>query len=141
MVTCDYYRRYNLPVMQTETNKEEPDAERWLWKIWSNIQRLRQDGVPVCGMTWYSLTDQVDWDTALREDRGCVNPLGLYDLDRKIRPVEGVQAAHRRMAFCAAASKRPAHAGGGMISVPPTGACEFRWRERTAPPYDTRRFH
>jgi hypothetical protein len=36
---------------------------------------------------WYSLTDQVDWDTALREDNGRVNPLGLYDLDRKIRPV------------------------------------------------------
>lgn len=28
-----------------------------------------------------------DWDTALREDNGCVNPLGLYDLERRIRPV------------------------------------------------------
>ncbi|MFL5229845.1 MAG: glycoside hydrolase family 1 protein, partial [Microvirga sp.] len=35
----------------------------------------------------YSLTDQVDWDTALREDNGRVNPLGLYDLDRNIRKV------------------------------------------------------
>jgi beta-glucosidase len=33
------------------------------------------------------LTDQVDWDTALREDAGRVNALGLYDLDRQIRPV------------------------------------------------------
>jgi hypothetical protein len=33
------------------------------------------------------LTDQIDWDTALREDNGNVNPLGLYDLSRKIRPV------------------------------------------------------
>ena len=39
------------------------------------------------GFTWYSLTDQVDWDTALREENGRVNPLGLYDLDRNIRPV------------------------------------------------------
>ncbi|MEO7800392.1 MAG: hypothetical protein ABIR81_00240, partial [Ginsengibacter sp.] len=31
--------------------------------------------------------DQVDWDTALRENNGRVNPLGLYDLDRNIRPV------------------------------------------------------
>jgi beta-glucosidase len=31
--------------------------------------------------------DQVDWDSALRGDAGHVNPLGLYDLDRKIRPV------------------------------------------------------
>jgi hypothetical protein len=33
------------------------------------------------------LTDQVDWDSALREDKGTVNPLGLFDLDRNIRPV------------------------------------------------------
>lgn len=38
-------------------------------------------------MTWYSLTDQIDWDTALREQSGRVNPLGLYDLDRNIRRV------------------------------------------------------
>jgi beta-glucosidase len=48
--------------------------------------RLKQDGVPVVGFTWYSLTDQVDWCTALREDAGRVNSLGLYDLDRNIRP-------------------------------------------------------
>ena len=87
VVTRDYYDRYNLPVMHTETNSKSMDAERWLWKIWTNIQRLRQDGVPLCGMTWYSLTDQVDWDTALRVDNGRANSLGLYDLDRKIRPV------------------------------------------------------
>jgi beta-glucosidase len=87
VVTRDYYNRYNLPVMHTETNKEDPDAERWLWKTWANIQRLRVDGVPLCGMTWYSLTDQVDWDTALREENGHVNALGLYDLDRHLRPV------------------------------------------------------
>jgi hypothetical protein len=39
------------------------------------------------GFTWYSLTDQVDWDTALREDNGRVNPCGLVDIDRKMRPV------------------------------------------------------
>ena len=49
--------------------------------------RVRNDGIPVVGFTWYSLTDQVDWDTALREDNGHVNPLGLFDLDRRIRPV------------------------------------------------------
>ena len=27
--------------------------------------------------TWYSLQDQVDWDTALRENNGRVNPLGF----------------------------------------------------------------
>jgi beta-glucosidase/6-phospho-beta-glucosidase/beta-galactosidase len=66
------------------------DAERapfWLRKEWTNLHNLKLEGVPILGFTWYSLTDQVDWDTALREDNGRVNPLGLYDLDRKIRPV------------------------------------------------------
>lgn len=87
VVTKDYYQRYNLPMMHTETNRTEPEAERWLWKTWANIQRLRYEGVPLCGMTWYSLTDQVDWDTALREENGNVNSVGLYDLDRNIRAV------------------------------------------------------
>ena len=59
----------------------------WLWKEWANVLRVRNDGVPIVGFTWYSLTDQIDWDSALREKNGNVNPLGLYDLDRKIRPV------------------------------------------------------
>jgi len=43
--------------------------------------------VPIVGFTWFSLTDQVDWDTSLREDNHRINPLGLYDLKRRIRPV------------------------------------------------------
>jgi beta-glucosidase/6-phospho-beta-glucosidase/beta-galactosidase len=88
LITKQYFERYRLPVMHTETNLA--DAERasgWLQKEWLNMLRLKQDGVPIMGFTWYSLTDQVDWDTALREDNGNVNPLGLFDLDRKIRPV------------------------------------------------------
>ena len=86
-----YYERYCLPVMHTETNIVEGpagiEAVNWLWKEWANVLRLRNDGIPVLGFTWYSLTDQVDWDTALREDNGHVNTLGLYDLDRNIRAV------------------------------------------------------
>jgi beta-glucosidase len=88
VVTRAYYDRYNLPVMHTETNiHEDKGSVQWLWKTWTNIQQLRLDGVPLCGMTWYSLIDQVDWDTALREPNGRVNPLGLFDMDRKIRAV------------------------------------------------------
>jgi beta-glucosidase/6-phospho-beta-glucosidase/beta-galactosidase len=88
VITHQYFQRYGLPVMHTETNVQDAErAPNWLWKEWANVHRLHQDGVPILGFTWYSLTDQVDWDTALREDAGRVNPLGLYDLDRKIRPV------------------------------------------------------
>jgi beta-glucosidase len=90
-ITRQYHERYQLPVMHTETNMVEgpkgDEAVDWLWKQWANVLRVRNDGVPTVGFTWYSLTDQVDWDTALREDNGTVNPLGLYDLDRNIRAV------------------------------------------------------
>lgn len=90
-ITRQYYDRYRLPVMHTETNIAEgpngDEAVNWLWKEWANVLRVRNDGVPTVGFTWYSLTDQVDWDTALREQNGRVNPLGLYDLDRNIRAV------------------------------------------------------
>jgi beta-glucosidase/6-phospho-beta-glucosidase/beta-galactosidase len=90
-ITRQYYERYQLPIMHTETNLAEgprgDEAVYWLWKEWANLLRVRNNGMPVVGFTWYSLTDQMDWDTALRENNGHVNPLGLYDLNRKIRPV------------------------------------------------------
>lgn len=90
-ITRQYYDRYRLPVMHTETNIIEgpngDEAVHWLWKEWANVLRLRNEGIPTVGFTWYSLTDQVDWDVALRQKRGTVNPLGLFDLDRNIRNV------------------------------------------------------
>lgn len=91
VITSQYYDRYQLPVMHTETNLNQgpngDEALNWLWKQWANVMRVRNDGMPIVGFTWYSLTDQVDWDSALRENNGNVNPLGLFDLNRKIRPV------------------------------------------------------
>ncbi|WP_426267976.1 family 1 glycosylhydrolase [Sphingomonas sp. LHG3443-2] len=90
-ITRQYHNRYRLPIMHTETNMREgptgQEAVQWLWKEWANVLRLRNVGIPTVGFTWYSLTDQVDWDTALREKNGNVNPLGLYDLNRNIRNV------------------------------------------------------
>jgi beta-glucosidase/6-phospho-beta-glucosidase/beta-galactosidase len=87
VITAQYHRRYKLPIMHTETNIKMPACKEWLLKQWANVHRLKHDGIPVVGFTWYSLTHQVDWDSALRNDDGNVNRLGLYDLERKIMPV------------------------------------------------------
>jgi beta-glucosidase len=88
IITKQYFDRYQMPVMHTETNLRDVErAPYWLQKQWANMIYLRHQGVPIIGFTWYSLIDQVDWDTALREDNGTVNELGLYSIDRKIRPV------------------------------------------------------
>jgi beta-glucosidase len=83
-----YFDRYHLPIMLTETNRmDEKDAPDWLWKQWSAVRELKRHAIPVMGFTWYSLLDQVDWDTALREVNGRENPVGLYSLERRARPV------------------------------------------------------
>ena len=87
-ITKSYYDRYKKPVMHTETNTFDAEqAPTWLWKQWINVLRMRADGVPVLGFTWYSLTDQIDWDIALERKNNTVIACGLYDLDRKPRPV------------------------------------------------------
>jgi len=87
VITHQYYRRYKLPIMHTETNLKMPASPEWLLKQWANVHRLKYDGIPIIGFTWYSLLHQVDWDSALRNDDGVVNELGLYDLQRNIMPV------------------------------------------------------
>jgi len=87
-LTRQYYSRFRLPIMHTETNQYQPrNAAFWLQRQWANALRLRQESYPIIGFTWYSLTDQVDWDIDLREQRGQVNSSGLYDMQRRIRRV------------------------------------------------------
>lgn len=87
VVASQYWERYRRPLMHTETNLlDAREAPRWLWRQWHNVQLIQRAGVPVVGFTWYSLTDQVDWDIALGEPLGNVNPVGLFDLNRDPRP-------------------------------------------------------
>jgi len=55
---------------------------------------MHSEQIPVIGFTWFSLTDQMDWDIALGQERDMVNPVGLFDLDRRPRPVA---AAYRQI--------------------------------------------
>jgi beta-glucosidase/6-phospho-beta-glucosidase/beta-galactosidase len=88
VIADQYYQRYQRPMMHTETNKTDAEgAPRWLWRQWHNVQLLANDGVPLVGFTWYSLTDQIDWSIAMSEPIGLVFPVGLFDLNREARTV------------------------------------------------------
>lgn len=87
VITKQYFDRYKMPVMHTETNRTGKLAIEWMWKEWMNLLRLREDGVPIIGFTWYGLVDMIDWDSALTKLRGHVNDVGLYTLDRRERKV------------------------------------------------------
>ena len=88
VITQQYYERYKRPVMHTETNSPDAaNAPGWLWSQWHNVELIRANGVPVVGFTWYSLQDQIDWDSGLAEAWGNVYPVGLFDLNRDPRIV------------------------------------------------------
>ncbi|MBE7218914.1 MAG: glycoside hydrolase family 1 protein [Caulobacteraceae bacterium] len=89
-IAQEYWRRFKKPVFLTETNTFDPvAAPAWMWKQWANVLDLRDQGVPVLGFTWYSLIDQIDWDTQLAEKNGNINQCGIYTLDRKPNNVAG----------------------------------------------------
>jgi beta-glucosidase/6-phospho-beta-glucosidase/beta-galactosidase len=82
-----FHERYGLPMMLAETNTRTEVATEWLRETWNEAVALVEDGIPMVGYCWYSLTDQVDWDTCLREANGTINSVGLVDLERQRRPV------------------------------------------------------
>jgi beta-glucosidase/6-phospho-beta-glucosidase/beta-galactosidase len=82
-----YYDRYRIPLFHCETNRVSRQAVEWLHAQWADVVSLRSAGIPIYGFTWYSLTDQIDWQHALRIERNDLHPVGLFDLDRRIRPV------------------------------------------------------
>ena len=73
---------YQIPLFHCETNRPSPFAVEWLESQWREVLALCAAGIPVHGFTWYSLTDQIDWQHALRVERNDVYPVGLFDLDR-----------------------------------------------------------
>jgi beta-glucosidase/6-phospho-beta-glucosidase/beta-galactosidase len=94
VIASQYWDRYKRTLMHTETNRVDAgEASRWLWRQWHNVQLLRHSGVPLIGFTWYSLTDQIDWDRAIEAPLGIVSPVGLFDLNRDPREV-GLSYAH-----------------------------------------------
>jgi beta-glucosidase/6-phospho-beta-glucosidase/beta-galactosidase len=82
-LACEYYDRYRLPLFISETSRVASRAIEWLDEQWDETRSLMANGVPVRGFTWFPLGDVIDWRHALREKRGDVDHIGLYDLNRE----------------------------------------------------------
>ena len=85
-VLREFAERYGRPVFLTETSRAGTVEERaaWLRDSVALLRRLRADGLPVVGYTWWPLFALVDWryrETTDPVDRWLV-PMGLYDLER-----------------------------------------------------------
>jgi beta-glucosidase len=80
-----YYDRYGIPLMLTETSVEGLPINReiWLDTTLDHIRRLREEGIPMLGMIWWPMIDQLDWDGALTHRIGKIHQVGLYSLARQ----------------------------------------------------------
>ncbi len=83
----DYYNRYKVPVMITETSAVGTDEIRsqWLDSSVRMIKNLRGEGVPVIGYTWFPMFTMIDWRYRFSDEplENFYLELGLYHLNRE----------------------------------------------------------
>ena len=85
VVLAGYARRYDVPVMVTETSDASVRfgrRERWMDESIRGVAAARESGVPVVGYTWFPVFSLIDW----RYRRGRLpmdrywKHMGLWDL-------------------------------------------------------------
>lgn len=85
-----WHDRYDVPFWIAETSNLTLPVEQqttWLDELTGACRTLHDDGRPVRGLCWYSRGDQYDWQTMLTEPTGAVTEVGLFDTERRPRPV------------------------------------------------------
>ncbi|MFV0317452.1 MAG: family 1 glycosylhydrolase [Microthrixaceae bacterium] len=91
-----WYTRYQRPFWVAETSNlglAVADGPRWLDELTAALDRLRADGLPAHGICWYSRGDQYDWQSMLAQPVGALTEVGLFDAQRRPRPVATAYAA------------------------------------------------
>lgn len=101
-----YFERLGRPLIFAETGAPGTDEVKvaWLDRLVQEVRTVRAEGVPVIGITWWGLLDQVDWGNGLRRFRYDIDPTGLYRLewqDAHARPIDvsGLEPSMRGSAF------------------------------------------
>ena len=85
----EYAERYRLPIMLSETNIRGYVSDRISWLKFMTEQceeiekKVGEMGLPFEGFCWYPFIDSTDWCSMVKEAKGCVDPQGIYWLDRK----------------------------------------------------------
>jgi dTDP-4-dehydrorhamnose reductase len=75
------WARYATPLAITEAHLgcTREEQLRWLHQTWAVANRLRAEGVPLRGLTVWSLLGAYDWDSLLTQDAGHYEP-GVFDV-------------------------------------------------------------
>jgi glycosyltransferase involved in cell wall biosynthesis len=83
-IATEYFARYGLPMIMTETSIEGAKINREIWfeTMVEQARKLRSEGIPLLGLFWWPMVDNVDWDGALTHRVGKIHQVGLYNLER-----------------------------------------------------------
>jgi hypothetical protein len=83
-MTVDYWNRYQLPILHTETNFADTNADEWGMLQLLELALVAKAGIPMLGFTWYSLMDQYNWDNALKGSptQTRIYPVGLFSINQ-----------------------------------------------------------
>ena len=85
----EYAERYKLPLMLSETNIRGYVSDRisWLKFMVEQCEKIERKvtamGLAFEGFCWYPFIDSTDWCSLVKEAKHCVDPQGIYWLDRK----------------------------------------------------------
>jgi beta-glucosidase/6-phospho-beta-glucosidase/beta-galactosidase len=127
----DYWLRYQRPLMIAETSVtgSEEDRGAWLEYTLFEVRRLREEGIPVIGYTWWPVIDHLDWDGALLHHVGHIHPVGIYRLERQrggrlLRVATALRDAYRELIA------RGDEAIGELLSEHSTESLEYFYEER-----------
>jgi beta-glucosidase/6-phospho-beta-glucosidase/beta-galactosidase len=107
-VALEYQRRYNLPIMLSETNIRGfvEDRITWLKFMVEECERLAGE-CDFRGFCWFPYVDSTDWDSLVTKANGNVDPQGIYYSDagvhwrddkRKIRHASELSEIYSKLA-------------------------------------------
>jgi len=107
-VIGEYWERYRLPCMLSETNIRgfAPDRASWMKYTLEQCEAARARGVPIEGYCWFPFVDSCDWDSVLARSEGHIDPVGVYWLDGRLER----HSSSMSTAYAAAARGLPAAA-------------------------------
>jgi beta-glucosidase/6-phospho-beta-glucosidase/beta-galactosidase len=109
---AEYWQRYGLPCMLSETNIRgfASDRASWLKYTLEQCEIARDAGVPMEGHCWFPFIDSADWDSLLFRCEGNIDPVGLQWLDADLdRRPSSMSASYAAAAAGAPAAELPAY--------------------------------
>ncbi len=112
----EYWERYQLPMILTETNIRGYPSDRVSWLKYSleQCELAQAAGADLQGYCWFPFIDSSDWDSLLANADGHIDPVGVYWLDENLDRRASV------MSDCFALAAR----GATAAELP---AYRFRW--------------